>query len=177
MTVRGFTYGYDFYAPVRNVAYHIYATRNNQEYRTNVKSFTENAALFPGAKEEAYHRLNGIIFGNGKWSTSFNHFEESMYGLGLARMPDKFYRTFGIHVDQSAMEKGLCNFVQGVGGNPSMHEAFSRFLRYDGIGIDYSKINFEYKEQPMIDSPITPVELARLRERLRAQQQRSSNVT
>lgn len=166
MTVRGFTYGYDFYAPVRNVAYHIYATRQNRENRLNVRTFTENAALFPGAKEQAYHRLNRII-GLGKLDIDFDHSDESLYGLGQVRTADKFYRTFGIHVDTSEIEQGLCDFVQGLRGYRSMHEEFTPFLRDNGMGINYSKIKFEHKEKPMMDSPVDPQELASLRKRVR----------
>ena len=166
MTVRGFTYGYDFYAPVRNVAYHIYATRQNRDNRLNVRTFTENAPLFPGAKEQAYHRLTHII-GLGKPFIDFNHSQESLYGLGRVRTAEKFYRTFGIHVDKSEIEKGLCDFVQGVRGYPSMHQEFSPFLRRDGMGIDYKKIKFEHKEKARIDSPVNPEELASLRRRVR----------
>ena len=45
-TIRGFTYGYDFYAPMRNVAFHIYAMLENKEARENVPKFTDNAPLF-----------------------------------------------------------------------------------------------------------------------------------
>lgn len=166
MTVRGFTYGYDFYAPIRNVAYHIYATRQNRENRLNIPTFTENAALFPGAKEHAYHRLNNII-GLAKSSIDFDHSEESLYGIGRVRTTNKFYRTFGIHVDKSEIEKGLCDFVQGVRGYPSMHQVFSPFLRSDRMGIDYGKIKLEHKEKPMQDSPVNPEELANLRRRVR----------
>ena len=169
MTVRAFTHGYDFYSPTSNVAYHIYATRGNKESRMNVKTFTENAALFPGAKEAAYHRLNGII-GTGKRSIEFNHFDQQLYGLGGARKPETFYRTFGIHVDKSEVEKGLCDFVQGIGGHTSMHQKFIPFLRDNGMGIDYSKIKFEYEEKIIVDSPIDPKELASLRESLRWRQ-------
>lgn len=169
MTVRAFTHGYDFYAPVRNVAFHIYATRENTERRSNVKTFTENASLFPGAKEGAYHRLNGII-GAGRPSIIFNRSDEKIYGLGGARTAEMFYRTFGIHLDRSEMEKGLCDFVQGVGGYTSMHQEFSPFLRYNGMGIDYSRISFEYKDKARVDSPIDSEELASLRESLRRRQ-------
>ena len=48
-TIRGFSYGYDIYAPSRNVAYHIYAMMANVEKRNNVPKFTENQ-VFYGAK-------------------------------------------------------------------------------------------------------------------------------
>uniref|UniRef100_A0A7S4AKV9 Uncharacterized protein n=1 Tax=Pseudo-nitzschia australis TaxID=44445 RepID=A0A7S4AKV9_9STRA len=48
-TIRGFSYGYDVYAPSRNVAFHIYAMMANLEKRKNVPKFTENQAFY-GAK-------------------------------------------------------------------------------------------------------------------------------
>jgi hypothetical protein len=45
-TIRGFSFGYDFYAPSRNVAYHIYAMKENIEKRKNVPKFTENEVVF-----------------------------------------------------------------------------------------------------------------------------------
>ncbi len=45
-TIRGFTYGYDFYAPMRNVAFHMYAMNENKEARENIPKFTENEYFF-----------------------------------------------------------------------------------------------------------------------------------
>ena len=45
-TIRGFSFGYDFYAPLRNVAFHIYATRENKEKRLKIPKFTENIGRF-----------------------------------------------------------------------------------------------------------------------------------
>jgi [Skp1-protein]-hydroxyproline N-acetylglucosaminyltransferase len=165
MTVRGFTYGYDFYAPVRNVAFHIYAIRENLENRKDVKRFTENESLFPGAKNEAYHRLNGIV-GSGKLTDKYNHIQEDSYGLGNVRPRERFFQTFGIHTDTRHIENGLCDFVQGIGSQAPMHTSFTQLLRYDTMGIDYTRIRYAYVEGPREDTAINPAELAELRESL-----------
>ena len=59
-SVRAFTYGYDMYAPLQSVAYHIYAMKENTNKRNNIHTFDENEFLFPGVKKTAYERLNGI---------------------------------------------------------------------------------------------------------------------
>jgi hypothetical protein len=167
MTVRGFTHGYDFYAPVRNVAYHIYAIRENRDKRRNVKKFTENEVLFPGAKREAYLRLNGII-GTGKPSLDYNHTQEANYGLGKVRSRDTFFLTFGIHPDTRKIEDDLCDFVQGRNGKEPMHTIFTPSLRFDSMGIDYSRIRYKHVSSRRADTlSVDPKELEMLRERLR----------
>jgi hypothetical protein len=166
MSVRGFSYGYDFFAPVRNVAFHIYANRENKEERLRVKAFTENEPVFPGAKQEAYRRLNGII-GLGRTGVLFNRTDESKYGLGRARTPQKFYRTFGIYPERSEMEPKLCDFVQGMGTQKSMHDQFFPFLRDDGMGIDYNKIYYRYRERPITDTFTDAAALTSLRQSIR----------
>jgi hypothetical protein len=52
--IRGFTFGYDSYAPVRSVAFHIYGMKDNIEKRKNIHIFNENEVLFgPGVKNQA----------------------------------------------------------------------------------------------------------------------------
>ena len=165
MTVRGFTYGYDFFAPVRNVAFHMYAIRGNQEQRLKVKTFIENETIFPGAKEKAYHRLNGII--RLSKAAPFYDKEQSSYGLGNARTPHIFYRTFGISPERSEMEPRLCDFVRGVSPHKSMHDQLSPFLRKDGMGIDYGKVGYVYRERPLTDSVTDSVELVTLQASIR----------
>lgn len=70
-------------------------------------------------------------------------------------------------MDRSENEKGLNDFVQGVGGQIPMHQEFSPSLRHNGMGIDARRIKFEYNEKATVDSPIDAQELASLRESLR----------
>ena len=168
MSVRGFTYGYDYYAPSQNVAFHIYAIRENKDKRNQVSNFNENEILFPGAKKDAYRRLNGIIDGDdGGATTTYNTIEEDRYGLGKVRSPTKFYNTFGINNEEHTIEESLCDFVQGTGGITSMHATFMPQLRYDSMGIDYNRISYEHKEIVRQETNVDEKELVMLREQLR----------
>jgi Glycosyltransferase (GlcNAc) len=46
--IRGFTVGYDFYAPERSVCFHHYATGANAAKRNKVKKFWENGDRYKG---------------------------------------------------------------------------------------------------------------------------------
>lgn len=46
--IRGFTVGYDFYAPERSVCFHHYAVGRNAQARSKVKHFWENGDLYAG---------------------------------------------------------------------------------------------------------------------------------
>ena len=167
-TIRGFTFGYDFYAPSRNVAFHIYAMKENLEKRNAVHKFDENEILFPGVKRHSYLRLIGISGTSSPSTQDYFNFEEEKYGLGKVRTREKFFETFGIHTATRTIEEGLCNFVQGtLGITSSMHVLFSPFLRYDRMGIDYSRIDYHYKTPSRSDTHVSQEELEYLRERLR----------
>jgi hypothetical protein len=68
--------------------------------------------------------------------------EEKKYGLGNVRTTEKFFKTFGIHTETQTVEDNLCRFV----GKPMM-TVFKPHLRENGMGIDYSKITFEYVDE------------------------------
>jgi [Skp1-protein]-hydroxyproline N-acetylglucosaminyltransferase len=136
--LRGFTYGYDYYAPERSVVFHMYAVKENRAKRKQIKKFWENTNLYPGADVEGMKRLNGII-GMGDPEDEYSHLEEEDYGLGQIRDKEVFFGVFGIHTDTKTVEHNLCDFV----GKP-MQRMFLPFLRKDGMGIDYSKIDYRY---------------------------------
>lgn len=46
--IRGFTIGYDYYAPERSVCFHHYAVGKNAQARNKVKHFWENGDLYKG---------------------------------------------------------------------------------------------------------------------------------
>mmetsp|Transcript_13887 Transcript_13887/g.26153 ORF Transcript_13887/g.26153 Transcript_13887/m.26153 type:complete len:701 (+) Transcript_13887:43-2145(+) len=58
--IRGFTYGYDFYAPEKSVLYHYYHTDPNHKKR-KVKRFWEHAANYKGVEKVSKARLLGIL--------------------------------------------------------------------------------------------------------------------
>uniref|UniRef100_A0A7S1V0K9 Uncharacterized protein n=1 Tax=Grammatophora oceanica TaxID=210454 RepID=A0A7S1V0K9_9STRA len=142
--IRGFTVGYDMYAPSRSACFHHYAVGENAKTRNKVPHFWENAREYKGIGKKAMQRLLGIVRMNpevpvGEW----DHREEDVYGLGGVRTPEKFYETFGIDVIQKKTEHHLCSFVdQGA----KMHLMFTPFLRPDGMGIDYSQITYRFKD-------------------------------
>lgn len=101
----------------------------------------ENASKYNGIGKKSMARLLGIVKMNPEVPSSFwNHDEEDIYGLGGVRTPEKFYSTFGIDVVKKKTHKQLCDFVQGG----KMHKLFMPKLRSDGMGIDYSQINYKH---------------------------------
>mmetsp|Transcript_12765 Transcript_12765/g.21217 ORF Transcript_12765/g.21217 Transcript_12765/m.21217 type:complete len:572 (-) Transcript_12765:49-1764(-) len=138
MGLRGFTYGYDYYAAERSVCFHMYAIKENKEKRKHVKLFWENANNYGGAEVQAMKRLNGII-AMGDPGDHYDHTDEQKYGLGKIRTTKKFFDTFGIHTDTQIVEEGLCSFV----GKPMMKE-IQPHLRNNKMGIDYDEIDFQY---------------------------------
>lgn len=142
--IRGFTIGYDYYAPGRSVCFHHYAVGKNKKLRNKVHHFWENDAYYMGTGKKAMARLLGIVHMNpeidpAKW----DHVEEDTYGIGKVRTCEKFYDLFGINVVKKTIEGHLCSFVAGG----KMHKQFHDLhLRKDGMGIDYSDVNYHFKD-------------------------------
>lgn len=142
--IRGFTIGYDFYAPERSVCFHHYAVGKNKNLRNKVKHFWENGDRYAGTGKKAMTRLLGIVHMNPEVPVEkWNHMEEDIYGIGEARKPEKFYEIFGIDVTKKTIEGHLCSFVHEGG---KMHHEFTPHLRSDGMGIDYSQVNYQFKD-------------------------------
>lgn len=138
--LRAFTIGYDFFAPEKSVCFHSYAQGENAAARNKVPNFQEHQSEFEGAGAKAMKRLLGIVRMNPQVHRStWNHAEEERYGLGGARKVSKFYELYGIDVRRKTAQRHLCEFVRG-----RMHEMFMKHLRSDGMGIDYSKIDFKW---------------------------------
>uniref|UniRef100_A0A7S1D8Q1 Uncharacterized protein n=1 Tax=Cyclophora tenuis TaxID=216820 RepID=A0A7S1D8Q1_CYCTE len=141
--IRGFTVGYDMYAPERSVCFHHYAVGNNAKTRNKVPHFWEHARTYKGIGIKAMDRLLGIVHMNPEVDpTSWDHTEEELYGLGSVRTPEKFYETFGIDVVNKKTENHLCRFVDKGG----MHRQFTKLLRPDGMGVDYDRITYKFKD-------------------------------
>jgi hypothetical protein len=77
---------------------------------------------------------------------AWNHADEDTYGLGGVRTPEQFYKIYGIDVAKKTSEGHLCWFVDKDGSSGPMHSMFTKHLRSDGMGIDYSKIRYEWKD-------------------------------
>jgi [Skp1-protein]-hydroxyproline N-acetylglucosaminyltransferase len=139
--LRGFTYGYDYYAAERSVCFHMYAIKENEERRKKIPLFWENSNIYEGVGKKAMKRLNSII-GMANFSTSeWKQDEIHKYGLGKVRTTEKFFNVFGIHVQNQTVEHHLCSFV----GKPMM-KVFLPALRENHMGLDYDQINYEFKD-------------------------------
>lgn len=138
--VRGFTYGYDFYSP-ESVCFHTYADGENAKKREKVHYFWEHQNLYDGMEEKSMKRLLGLVDMN-PWIAPYtwDHAEQQIYGKGKVRSTQKFFDMFGIHVNERKVEKELCDFV----AYGKMHNKFTKHLREDKMGIDYSKIDYKF---------------------------------
>lgn len=75
-------------------------------------------------------------------STSHVFLQEDLYGIGGVRTPERFYEVFGIDVVNKKTEHHLCRFVD----SGKMHNQFKKLIRRDGMGVDYSKVTYKFKD-------------------------------
>eukprot|EP01042_Synura_sphagnicola_P007995 gene7995-10236_t len=79
--IRGFTYGYDFYAPRDSVVFHEYAERNPR--RKKVPMFWENSDKHRGEGQRSLARSMSIIkMSPDIQADAWDHTDEDRYGLG-----------------------------------------------------------------------------------------------
>ena len=136
--LRGFSYGYDYYSAERSVCYHYYG-------RQGVPMFWENSRDYGRAGRYGMNRLNAIIGmtppGQDEAKSQWLRTDRVKYGMGRVRTARRFFDIFGIHTDTQTVEKHLCSFV----GQP-MQRMFIPFLRENGMGLDYNKITYRFKD-------------------------------
>jgi hypothetical protein len=163
--IRGFTYGYDFYAPRDSVVFHEYAERSQRRKKIPMFWFVyslgqffaflpythprshpplallrENSVAHRGEGQKSLRRGTAVIgMAPDLDPTTWDHSELEKYGLGKVRELSLFYKLFLIDAHKRSAVQ-LCPFVKsGV-----MHRNFQKFLRSDGLGIDYAKLqNFD----------------------------------
>jgi hypothetical protein len=139
MAIRGFTHGYDFYTPQKNVCYD-----SAFHDKRSLKSFLDNRAIYKNAEQTTFLRLYGLLQMDtagkeeSKWETEL----DELFGVGQSRPIAKFHSSFGIHVRERITERKLCNFVSGG----RMHKMFHEHMREDGMGLNYDQINFRFHE-------------------------------
>jgi len=138
--IRGFTYGYDFYAPQTGVIFHYYNNSNKNKNSKKVAKFWENSNLYDGVAAESKARLAGIIQMLTNETRSWNSVDAKKYGIGGARTTQKFYDTFGIHIKEKKIEKHLCGFV-----GKKMQAQLIPHLRTNGMGINYDSVTYKFK--------------------------------
>lgn len=136
-----------------------------EERTKKVKTFWEHSSAYKGLEQASMARLLGISdllttqesLDAHKENTAhveeevesfvlptpieWNAIEERKYGLGKVRSVPKFLATFGINIFTQSAQHHMCRFV----GKP-MNRMFLKHLRKDGMGIDYDKISFEFKD-------------------------------
>jgi len=130
--IRGFTYGYDFYAPKDSVVFHEYAERSSR--RKKIHMFWENSEKHKGEAQKSLKRALAVIgMAPDLDPSTWDHRQINKYGIGKARSLDQFYKLFLINpLKRKAVQ--LCPFVNsGI-----MHKQFVPMLRSNGMGIDYS---------------------------------------
>lgn len=133
--IRGFTHGYDFYAPRDSVVFHEYAERSSR--RKKIHMFWENSPTHRGEGQRSLKR-SMVVIGMARGTIdphSWDHSEIDKYGLGQVRTLKTFYDTFLIDVPNGKAIQ-LCPFVRGG----SMHKQFQPKLSADGLGINYANL-------------------------------------
>ena len=147
--LRGFTYGYDFYAPLRSVSFHVYAIGKNANKRKKVKMFWENGNQHAGSAKSSMSRLLGLagMAPELKAGIDYDTIEAEKYGLGSVRDVSQFFKMFGIDVVHKKAAKKLCMFVSTGNMHRRFHETFLRPPSQEDIeqgllggGIDYGLV-------------------------------------
>ena len=132
--IRGFTFGYDYYAPKESVVFHEYADYSSR--RKKIPMFWDNMAEHQGEGQKSLKRSMAIIsMAPDIDPADWDHTDEKKYGIGNVRSVELFYKLFKIDTSERRAVP-LCPFVHtGI-----MHRTFQKYLRDDGLGIDYSKL-------------------------------------
>lgn len=141
ISVRGFTHGYDFYAPPSSLIFHEYAT--NSDRRKKIPTFWENSSKnkFQNDKMGLKRGLSIIKLIDIPYD-DWNHEESDLYGLGNIRKPELFYKLFLIDVTKKKI-KPICPFVRWG----AMTRHFSKYINETKMGVDYSNlVNFNTQE-------------------------------
>jgi len=143
IALRGFSVGYDYYAPSSNVCFHTYAKGENEKVRKAVPLFWENEEKYGDDVDNARTRVKCMIgLSPEKNVHVWNHVGRELYGLGGARKVTKFFELYGIDPLNKVHEHNLCDFVD----NGMMHDMFRQHLRANGMGIDYGLIDYRFKD-------------------------------
>lgn len=128
ITIRGFTHGYDFYAPRKSIAFHEYATKSSR--RNKIPLFWENTNTYAGEEKKSLKRgLSIIKMANDIPDSEWNHQDIDKYGLGNVRDYSLFYKIFLIDAkNRNSIQ--LCPIVT----SGKLHNDFHKHLREDGLG-------------------------------------------
>ena len=149
MALRGFSVGYDFYSPARNICFHTYANGENEKDRKKVPLFWENEKRYGEDVGHFRARIKAMIGLSPEQNVhAWNHVGKELYGLGGARQVSKFFSVYGIDPMEKIHEHHLCDFVD----DGTMHEKFVKHLRSNGMGIDYESIQYQFKDSRPVEA-------------------------
>lgn len=172
--LRGFTYGYDFYAPERSVIFHYYSKGGEDK---KVKSFYENSDAYNGLEQASMARLlaitqllpqgeienNGSDTKNAVDTTTSKEAESSDAAESKNESDYEIIEWNGVEEKKygigkvRTIEKFLRTFGININtkqvqhhlcqfvGRP-MNKMFLPSLRTDAMGINYDTITFEFKD-------------------------------
>lgn len=142
--LRGWTHGYDYYAPQRSVLFHEYAVFSKR--RKKIKMFWENTNS--GLQKEADSALRRLLLLSGLAPDALRSAaadpsapehallqQSSKYGLGSQRPVDLFFRLFLVDIEKHT-SVNVCPFVQ----SGKLHRLLKEHLRSDGLGINVSAV-------------------------------------
>jgi hypothetical protein len=132
IAVRGWTSGYDFYAPSACVLFHPYGRTG----AAKPKLFWENARRHEGAAARASMRLRTIMQCDKTPLAGTSLVELDLYGLGTERPVEWYYYLFGIDCVHEKRTKDICPAVYSA----QMHKENTKYLRQNRLGIDYSQL-------------------------------------
>lgn len=85
--------------------------RGDNAKKRHIPMFWENNRIYSGVGNKAMKRLNTIIGLKKAVDDVWPKQDMLKYGLGTVRKPEKFYKVFGIHVEENRIEHHLCKFV------------------------------------------------------------------
>ncbi len=171
--LRGFSYGYDYYAPERSVIFHYYSHGGKDK---KVKTFWENSDAYNGLEQASMARLLGITKllvtendvkeyeesikeeGSESNTTKNNELEESteieqVEEVEWNSIEEKKYGLGKVRTVKKFLQTfGINKVTKKVQahlcrfvGKP-MNKMFLQHLRKDRIGIDYDQISFVFKD-------------------------------
>lgn len=163
--VRGWTHGYDMYAPQASVLFHEYAQRSTR--RRNVPKFWESSGARRSNGQRSLRRLTALIhMAPPGMPDDWDRTHSELYGLGTERPVDLFYKLALVDVARRSAVP-LCQFVDSGAMHRMLHD---HYLRTDGQGIDYSGAARDLDVMAIIDERLYDPIVGELRRGLNRRQ-------
>lgn len=131
IALRGWTHGYDVYAPSQSVMFHPYRRKDKPK-----GMFWENNGRHEGAADRAAQRWRAMMWCDDDPLRSANLRERTRYGLGEERPVVWYYHLFGMDCVNKKRTRDICP-ESWKGG---LHRKYNQHLRSNRMGIDYFQV-------------------------------------